>query len=423
MTCNKIYRSFGPVARWLLIASLSLLQAACGGGGSASPSATPPVANTPVTPLTPLAPVPPLAVSNTQDLIIDAGPASTVNSLFTSVTICQPGSATACQTIDHIQVDTGSVGLRLLSSVVQPSLKLTQKLAVNGSALVECTQFADGFSWGPVKSADVRLAGQIASAVPIQIIGDSAFATIPGACSASGPQENTVRDFGANGILGIGNFTNDCGNSCATSTAPGLYYACGAAGCTPTTAGTTQQVQHPVALLTTNNNGVVLRLPPIAEPGAASAIGTMILGIGTQSNNALGAAKVFTVDSFAGTMTITLDGKAYPGSFIDSGSNGYFFPSTTTLCSSGFYCPSSTVTFNTIIQGKNGTNAVYNFNIANADDLFSRFPNFTALPALGGAGFNNTTVDLGLPFYFGRSVYTAIEGRPTPGGIGPYVAF
>lgn len=420
MTCNKMYRPLGPVAKLLLIASMSLLETACGGGGSASSSATPIVANMP---MTPVASVPPPAASNTQDVIIDAGPADTVNSLFTSVTICQPGSATACQTIDHIQVDTGSVGLRLLSSVVQPSLKLTQKLASNGSALVECTQFADGFSWGPIKSADVRLAGQTASAVPIQIIGDSAFTTIPAACSASGPQENTVRDFGANGILGIGNFTNDCGNSCATSTTHELYYACGAAGCAPTTAGATQQVQHPVALLATNNNGVVLRLPQIAEPGAASAIGTMILGIGTQSNNALGAAKVFTVDPFDGTMTITLGGKAYPGSFIDSGSNAYFFPSTTTLCSSGFYCPPSTVTFNTVIQGKNGTNAIYNFNLANADDLFSRFPKFTALPALGGAGFDNTTVDLGLPFYFGRSVFTAIEGKSTPGGTGPYVAF
>ncbi|MBC7500515.1 MAG: DUF3443 domain-containing protein [Herminiimonas sp.] len=416
MTCNKMYRPLGQVAKLLLIASMSLLETACGGGGSTSSSATPNM------PMTPVASVSPLTVNNTQNLIIDAGPANTVNSLFTSVTICQPGSATACQTIDHILVDTGSVGLRLLSSIVQPSLELTQNLASNGSALVECTQFADGFSWGPIKSSDVRLAGQTASAVPIQIIGDSAFPSIPAACSASGPQENTVRDFGANGILGIGNFTNDCGNSCATSTTYGLYYACDATGCAPTTASATQQVQHPVTLLATNNNGVVLRLPQIAEPGAASAIGTMILGIGTQSNNALGTAKVYTVDPFNGTFTITLGGKAYPGSFIDSGSNAYFFPSTTTLCSSGFYCPPSTVTFNTVIQGKNGTNAIYNFNVANADDLFNRFPNFTALPALGGF-FDNTTVDLGLPFYFGRSVFTAIEGKSTPGGTGPYVAF
>jgi hypothetical protein len=29
----------------------------------------------------------------------------------------------------------------------------------------------------------------------------------------------------------------------------------------------------------------------------------------------------------------------------------------------------------------------------------------------------------GLPFFFGRTVYTAIENKDTPGGQGPYVAF
>ena len=420
MTCNNMPRNRNPVTLLLMILLLSLLQAACGGG---STSATPPVATTPVPPVTPVTPVPPAAANNTQDLVIDAGPADTVNTLFTSVTICEPGSTTACQTIDHVQVDTGSVGLRLLSSVVQPSLKLTQKTAPNGSALVECTQFADGYSWGPVKGADVKLAGQTASAVPIQIIGDAAFTSVPLDCSSSGPAENTVRDFGANGILGIGNFTNDCGNSCANSNTKGLYYACGPTGCTPTTAGVTQQVQHPVALMATNNNGVVLRLPAVAEPGAVSVTGTMTLGIGTQANNALGTARVFTVDPLDGTFTITLAGKAYPGSFIDSGSNGYFFPSTTPLCTSGFYCPPSTLTFNALIQGKNGTNATFGFNIANADNLFKQNPNFAVLPALGGAGFDNTSVDLGLGFYLGRSVFTAIEGKSTPGGTGPYIAF
>ena len=29
----------------------------------------------------------------------------------------------------------------------------------------------------------------------------------------------------------------------------------------------------------------------------------------------------------------------------------------------------------------------------------------------------------GLPFFFGRTVFTAIEGQTTPGGVGPYFAF
>jgi hypothetical protein len=41
-------------------------------------------------------------------------------------------------------------------------------------------------------------------------------------------------------------------------------------------------------------------------------------------------------------------------------------------------------------------------------------------------GFPSQSVpgfDWGLPFFFGRTVYTAIEGQSTPAGVGPYFAF
>jgi hypothetical protein len=47
--------------------------------------------------------------------------------VFTTVTICAPGSTTNCQTIDHVQVDTGSVGLRIISSVLASGLALPQQ--------------------------------------------------------------------------------------------------------------------------------------------------------------------------------------------------------------------------------------------------------------------------------------------------------
>jgi hypothetical protein len=50
-----------------------------------------------------------------------------------------------------------------------------------------------------------------------------------------------------------------------------------------------------------------------------------------------------------------------------------------------------------------------------------------------GLGVNPTLVtpplpfansfDFGVPFFFGRTVYTAIEGRPAGNVNGPYVAF
>jgi hypothetical protein len=38
-------------------------------------------------------------------------------------------------------------------------------------------------------------------------------------------------------------------------------------------------------------------------------------------------------------------------------------------------------------------------------------------------GPNPGAFDWGLPFFFGRQVFTAIEGASTPGGSGPYFAF
>jgi hypothetical protein len=42
-------------------------------------------------------------------------------------------------------------------------------------------------------------------------------------------------------------------------------------------------------------------------------------------------------------------------------------------------------------------------------------------PMLGGS--NAGTFDWGLPFFFGRNVYTAINGKSTPAGQGPFWAF
>ena len=63
------------------------------------------------------------------------------------------------------------------------------------------------------------------------------------------------------------------------------------------------------------------------------------------------------------------------------------------------------------------------FSVANADDLFSGNPAGIAFVNLGAPNPDSGSFDWGLPFFFGRNVYTAIAGQNTPGGIGPYVAF
>ena len=66
-----------------------------------------------------------------------------------------------------------------------------------------------------------------------------------------------------------------------------------------------------------------------------------------------------------------------------------------------------------------GTAGTVNFTIEDADTLFA-----TSNTAFSTAGAPNPgSFDWGLGFYFGRSVFTAIENLSSAGGPGPYVAY
>jgi hypothetical protein len=131
------------------------------------------------------------------------------------------------------------------------------------------------------------------------------------------------------------------------------------------------------------------------------------------------------VDQF-GNITTNYKGQAYSQSFLDSGSNGYFFLDSSTSgipdCSAGangFYCPTSTDNLSATNSGANGATGTVNFTVANALSLFTQ--NDSVFGDLGGPGMN--AFDWGLPFFYGRNVFTAIEGKSTPGGTGPYWAY
>jgi hypothetical protein len=401
-----------------LCAGLCLSAISCGGGGGGGApvqggGGTPPPTN------------------NTASVIIDAGPSNaSVNTLFTSVTICVPGSTTGCQTIDHIQVDTGSYGLRILAPVL--TLTLPIETLANGNSLGECTQFVDGFSWGPVVTADIQIAGETAHSLPVQVIGDSRLSNIPANCSGTGgTEEDTVSTFGANGILGIGPFELDCGD-CATAT-HGLYYAC-ATSCTDTTVPDNQQVPNPVTHFAADNNGAIVMLPSVAAGGASNVTGSLIFGIDTQTNNASGTQTVLTVNDNA-ELLITFNGNTLANSFIDSGSNGIYFndPSIVTCTAPpgdpssqivNFYCPASTLNLEVSIQGMNGVMANnLTFGVGNTETMLNN--NDDAYPQLAGTipPGNSGTFDYGLPFFFGKRVAIAVEGATTKAGTGPYIAF
>lgn len=389
---------------------------ACGGGSSSSSSGSTGTSSTQT-----------IASSgpNVASISVNTGPAisdgfSYANGAFANATICVPGTST-CQTIGGLLVDTGSVGLRVLSSVL--TVALPQQKSASSSPVAECLQFLDSYTWGPVQTADIQIASEKASSVPIQVLSDTDF-TVPGSCANGLPSADTLASLGASGILGVGSFAQDCGSTCPATA--NMYYECPSSGCVPISQSASQQVQNPVALFATDNNGVIIELPA-ASGAEASISGSLVFGIGTQSNNALGAATVYTADSSTGNFTTTFNSQTFSdNSFIDSGSNGYFFPdSSITQCPSnsiapGFYCPSSTENLSATNQGTNNARGSVDFSIANAVSLFSSSGD-AVFGDLGGPAPNY--FDWGLPFFYGHNVYTAIEGKGAPGGTAPYWAY
>jgi len=377
-------------------------------------------------------------LNNMQALQVNLGPGDFYgpNGLFTDVMICVPGTS-SCQDIPNVLVDTGSYGLRLLSS--QVALTLPETTDSTGNVLQECLSFADGsYTWGPVETADIQMAGEKASAVPIQVISASE-AVGPSSCTSgtTGTNSNTVQALGANGILGVGPFEQDCGAVCASSSPPAQYYVCPNSVCAPATVALTSQLQNPVWLFSQDNNGVLISLPAVPAGGALTVSGFMYFGIGTTSNNALGSAqKLYTADG-CGNISTTFNGTTYSdtsssclgGTFFDTGSQGLYILDSAALnvpeCSdrTPFYCPASTVSFTATNTGTNGTSGQVSFSIANADTIFSS--NNAVFNNLAGANVGNTgSFDWGLPFFLGRNVFVGIENQNSPTGVaGPYWAF
>lgn len=370
-------------------------------------------------------------VNNAVQVVMDSGPAGgggAINVPFVSVTICAPGTST-CQTIDHVLLDTGSVGLRLVTpGVISSSLLAQLPVATNaaGKTLGECTAFADGFTWGGVHTADVKLGGEVASSITFQTIGEqpAGVTSIPADCASQGKAENTVATLGTNGILGIGLFKNDCAD-CTVSIPSGSYYGCSASGCTGTLVPANAIVPNPVAHFAADNNGTVLNLPAVPNAGSTNPTGTLIFGIGTQSNNTLTSQTVYAADN-SGNFQTVYKGTVMSGSFIDSGSNALYFPdSTLTQCtnSTGFYCPASPLSLSAKNIGSDGVaSGTVNFTLVSVDAL----PSTVTAALIGGSASSFSSVigfDWGLPFFFGRPVFTAIEGASTSAGTGPFWAY
>jgi hypothetical protein len=448
-----------------LVLLAALLLTACGGGGGSSTGALSSTSSSSTggetgTTGTGTTGTSPTLAANATAIVVDQGPAGLdvgpggyiqANFPYVTVTVCAPGSTTNCQVIDHVQVDTGSIGLRILAPVLTPSLlaALPTESDTQGNPVGECYGFVDSYMFGSVRTADVSVGGEKVAGMPFQAVGDTGqFAAVPSKCSSGAGQDlNTVQIAGENGVLGVGVTGTDCGSLCETpgDYAAAIYYDCPSSGCgaiitrNSSTTAPFQQLPNFAAALPVDNNGVIMSLPTAPAGGAASLSGVLYFGIGTETNNALGSATVLTTTTSesplgAGFINTAFLGETLSESYIDSGTNLLLFvDSAIPGCSgddAGYYCPASEVTVNPTLEGLNGAAEAVALTVANADTLLAT--DYPVLPGLagnpdtfpgGGLGALSNTFAFGLPFFFGRNVYFGIEGASAGTVSGPFFAF
>ena len=237
------------------------------------------------------------------------------------------------------------------------------------------------------------------------------------------------------------------------------YVTCPGGQCQYVAVPTSNQVANPVAAFSSpDKNGVMITLPPVGVMGAVTVSGTMNFGIGTQADNALGSAIVYTMDQCGFFPVARFNGVTYSdplpvctnnntgvlGAFLDTGSTALFVLDANTLSSFGIYnCAQGTSGYGGYCVTGGGTatlagitlsdglaSGTISLNIADATTLIET--NNAVFSDLGGAsvslvgGASMDYFDLGLPFFLGRTVFIGIAGEAAPNGAGApngFVAF
>jgi hypothetical protein len=287
--------------------------------------------------------------------------------------------------------------------------------------------FGSGTDWGRVQTVDIVLGGEPAVLVPIHVI-DPTFA---GQYNSAGQPASNIcgvalvdsspLQAGFNGILGVGLFPFDSGT----------YYNCAPLPCAAVAVSPSQQVQNPVGLLPVDNNGVIVALPSVPASGSPSLTGSLILGIGTASNNQPSGVTVLPTDSSGEIVTHF---NPSPGvstqeaGIFDSGSSVIYFSDSSLsipLCPgslSFLYCPSSPLNFSAVNTELSGSpSSLVSFQIANPMALLSS--GNAVISNIGGPAFSTGVFDWGLPFFFGRTVYVGLSGKTSVLGTGPFWAY
>lgn len=339
------------------------------------------------------------------------------------IRLCEPGTSN-CQDIDNILLDTGSYGLRVFKSLITLDLpEVKNGLIPYGT----CATFGTGAMWGSVHRSDIilgdlSLGGEKAPDIPLQLV-DKDYSNYSSNCS-NGEVDESPTDAYYNGILGIGQFVQDCGTGCTTNTNNNIYFTCTGTTCSKSTIPLNKQVANPINYLPTNNNGSILALPDVSSIGSSSVSGVLILGVGTSTNNAPDDDMYFfQASSTTGYIKSTYKGRTTRALF-DSGTNAYaFYDNTLVNCSgSSYYCPSSLLNLSVNQEGFNLISVNFDFMVEHPGNIF-----------IGGKYvFNNIAFEIshshnffiyGLPFHLGKAIFMGIDGKSSSLGSGMYWAY
>ncbi len=405
---------FGRAVAASLLGVACLALAACGGGGGGGSSATS-VSSTSSTPAasSPTVSVQPSQLANQVPVTIEQNPAETgfvtANTPYVTVSVCD--AVGNCVNVDHVLVDTMSSGLRIFGSALG-SLNLPTPTGASATAQTECSYFGSGYTWGSVRLATVKMAGETASSIPVQVVADPSLSSVADPCAGSGSYDyNSAQVLGSNGILGVATFLFD-GQA---------YYDCSSGTCTSITV--THEVGNPVAQFASDNNGVVLSLPAQTVQ-ASTATGTLTFGIDTQSDNSQAGYTVVPT-SADGQLTAQFNGGSYPQSIVDSGSNMdyLYMPGEPTQNLGGvtWISPVQTTAFPLTLSGPGAGVYASSITLTPATN-YARAPQPVS-PYMAQSSSAASMQDFGLPFFYGRPIAVTFSGKVTYEGTGPMIGF
>jgi hypothetical protein len=264
-----------------------------------------------------------------------------------------------------------------------------------------------------IEKADVILGstrGTKAMNVPIQVI-DQTTGLKPANC----PAHHSWNPKNFNGLLGISPSIDDGGSS---------YFSCGDEGCVPANVSRDLKVQNVIGLLPLHNNGYEIRFPAIPAGGLPSVNGEIVLGLGTAENNQLPASlRPLLPTNPRGGIRVAVGSQVYP-SGVDTGTQFFNLPLPGIAgCppKNVYLCPETPLDLSVTVLDHDGRPyGEFSLSIVSFKNVS---PQMHALNDVAERWPGGTQLMLGMPFFFGRTVYFALAGKATPVGPGPWIAF